>query len=92
MNSIQGEILTSEVCVSDKSIVDESCKWQIDKCLADQLRELECILYNVNTYLADQLRELESQSVQGALLIHVQRYDIMYLERTGNVISDIIKY
>jgi hypothetical protein len=46
----------------------------------------------VDTYLADQLRELESQSVQGALLIHVQRYDIMYLERTGDVISDIIKY
>jgi hypothetical protein len=46
----------------------------------------------VKTYLADQLRELESQSVQGVLLIHVQRYDIMYLERTGDVISDIIKY
>ena len=59
--------------------------------LTDQLRELECII-QVNTYLADQLRELESQSVQGALLIHVQRYDIMYLERTDNVISDIIKY
>jgi hypothetical protein len=42
--------------------------------------------------LADQLRELESQSVQGALLIHVQRYDIMYLERTDDVMYDIIKY
>jgi hypothetical protein len=64
MNSMQGEILTSEVCVRVKRS-GESCKWQ-KRCLADQLRDK---LYY--TSLADQLRELESQSIQGALLIHV---------------------
>jgi hypothetical protein len=42
--------------------------------------------------LTDQLRELECQSVQVTLLILLQRYDIIHVERTGDVIYDIIKY
>jgi hypothetical protein len=42
MNSIQGEILTSEVCVSVKRSGD-LCKWQKREYLADQLRELNVI-------------------------------------------------
>jgi hypothetical protein len=59
--------------------------------LTDQLRELRYII-QVKTYLTDQLRELECQSIQGTLLILLQRYDIIHPEGTDNVMSDIIKY
>jgi hypothetical protein len=72
MNSMQGEILTSEICVSVKHS-GESCKWQKRR-LADQLRELESQSIQVTLLILLQSYDIISRERTDDVMYDIIKY------------------